>query len=78
MAVCRLSKELDFFRPRVGPSSRDGGGAVDTKTETTRMEQFYNPQLGDPGGAPRPRGHWMTARNKSWTQITHTLTPRGN
>lgn len=39
MAVCRLSKELDFFRPRVGPSSTDGGAAVDTTTDTTRMKQ---------------------------------------
>lgn len=60
MAVCKLSKELDFFRPRVGPSSPDGGGAVDTETDTTRIKQCYNPSnhyltpIRDPGGARVP------------------------
>lgn len=55
-AVCRLSKELDFFRPRVGPSCIDGGRAVDMETDT-RMKQYYNPSnhclspIREPGGA---------------------------
>lgn len=39
MAVWRLSKELDFFKPRVGPSSTgvDGaGGQRGTQKETDR------------------------------------------
>lgn len=63
MAVCRLSKELDFFRPRVGPSSRDGGGAVDTETETRRMKQFYNPSNHGPTPTRRPRRCSMSQRS---------------
>lgn len=60
MAVCRLSKELDFFRPSVGPSSIDGGAAVDRETDTTRMKQCYNSSnhcltpIRDRGGARVP------------------------
>lgn len=34
MAVWRLSKELDFFKPRVGPSSTGVDGAEGTERET--------------------------------------------
>lgn len=36
MAVWRLSNELDFFRPRVGPSSTGVDGAGGTERHTNR------------------------------------------
>lgn len=39
MAVWRLSNELDFFRPRVGPSSTGVDAAGGTERHTNRDRQ---------------------------------------
>ena len=46
-AVCRLSKELDFMRPRVGPSAPLAGGSSEEKEKVggVRSEKVFRVYL---------------------------------